>query len=138
LKGNFHDQFLEGWVGAIPPGYSADGETRMVRAMKVRAVPTPLSPLLANIALNGIEEIHQSIRYADDMVFILKPQDNAEAILEKICQFLAHRGMKISEKKTQLTRTTDGFDFLGWHSKVQANEKFRSTPSKDIIGFKYG
>jgi hypothetical protein len=23
LKGNFHDQFLEGWVGAIPPGYSA-------------------------------------------------------------------------------------------------------------------
>ena len=23
MKGNFHDQFLEGWVGAIPPGYSA-------------------------------------------------------------------------------------------------------------------
>ena len=67
----------------------------------------------------------------DDRVFILKPQDNAEAILEKICQFLAHRGMKISEKKTQLTRTTDGFDFLGWYFKVQANGKFRSTPSKD-------
>ncbi|MEW6499182.1 MAG: reverse transcriptase N-terminal domain-containing protein, partial [Cyanobacteriota bacterium] len=28
------------------------------------------SPLLANIALNGIEDIHQSVRYADDMVFI--------------------------------------------------------------------
>ncbi len=27
-----------------------------------------VSPLLANIALNGIEEIHTSIRYADDMV----------------------------------------------------------------------
>jgi len=27
-----------------------------------------VSPLLANIALNGIENIHQSIRYADDMV----------------------------------------------------------------------
>ena len=27
-----------------------------------------VSPLLANIALNGIEEIHPSIRYADDMV----------------------------------------------------------------------
>ena len=26
------------------------------------------SPLLANIALNGIEDIHNSIRYADDMV----------------------------------------------------------------------
>jgi group II intron reverse transcriptase/maturase len=27
-----------------------------------------VSPLLANIALNGIEDIHQSVRYADDMV----------------------------------------------------------------------
>jgi retron-type reverse transcriptase len=27
-----------------------------------------VSPILANIALNGIEEIHHSIRYADDMV----------------------------------------------------------------------
>ena len=36
-----------------------------------------VSPLLANIALNGIEEIHQSVRYADDMVIILKPEDNA-------------------------------------------------------------
>ncbi len=28
------------------------------------------SPLLANIALNGIEEIYKSVRYADDMVII--------------------------------------------------------------------
>ena len=27
-----------------------------------------VSPLLANIALNGIEEIHQSVRYADDFI----------------------------------------------------------------------
>ena len=25
MKGHFPDQFLEGWVGAIPPGYSAVG-----------------------------------------------------------------------------------------------------------------
>jgi RNA-directed DNA polymerase len=37
-----------------------------------------VSPLLANIALNGIEEIHNSIRYADDMVFILKPNDKGD------------------------------------------------------------
>ena len=30
-----------------------------------------VSPLLANIALNGIENIHKSVRYADDMVFVL-------------------------------------------------------------------
>ncbi len=89
-----------------------------------------VSPVLANIALNGIEEIHQSVRYADDLVIILKPQDNAEEILEKIRQFLAERGMNVSERKTKLTATTDGFDFLGWHFKVQNNGKFRCTPSE--------
>ena len=90
-----------------------------------------VSPLLANIALNGIEEIHQSVRYADDMIIILKPKDDAKTILDKISQFLAERGMNVSEKKTKLTATTDGFDFLGWHFKVQSNGKFRCTPSVD-------
>lgn len=100
-----------------------------------------VSPLLANIALNGIESIHRykddkgrvkepSIRYADDMVIILRPQDDAKTILERISEFLADRGMNVSEKKTKLTDTTDGFDFLGWHFKVQKNGKFRSTPSE--------
>ncbi len=88
-----------------------------------------VSPLLANIALNGIENLHQSVRYADDMVLILKPEENAIEILERISQFLASRGMKVSEKKTKLTATTEGFDFLGWHFKVQSNGKFRCTPS---------
>jgi RNA-directed DNA polymerase len=102
-----------------------------------------VSPLLANIALNGIENIHEykssqgkghmskpSIRYADDMVIVLRPKDNADAILEKIGEFLEARGMNVSEKKTRITATTDGFDFLGWHFKVQSNGKFRSTPSE--------
>ena len=109
-----------------------------------------ISPLLANIALNGIESIHRyhaipnyritqktgegqiiypSVRYADDMIIILRPQDDANEILGKIDKFLAARGMKVSEKKTKITAATDGFDFLGWHFKVQSNGKFRSTPS---------
>jgi group II intron reverse transcriptase/maturase len=90
-----------------------------------------VSPLLANIALNGIEDIHNSIRYADDMVFILKPRDNAEEILVQVKEFLAARGMTVSENKTKLTATTDGFDFLGFNFKVQKNGKFRSRPSED-------
>lgn len=111
-----------------------------------------ISPLLANIALNGIERIHRyhnlrgrritkntsatdiiepSIRYADDMVIILRPEDDANEILDKISQFLANRGMKVSEKKTKITAATDGFNFLGWNCKVQSNGKFRSTPSVD-------
>src|SRR4028118_969004 len=77
-----------------------------------------VSPLLANVALNGIEAIHRykdhgywyetSVRYADDMVVILRPEDNATEILERINQFLADRGRKVSEKKTKLTAATDG------------------------------
>jgi len=90
-----------------------------------------VSPLLANIALNGIEDIHPSVRYADDMVIILKQKDDAEEILGKISQFLAERGMNVSERKTKITASTDGFDFLGWHFKVQNNGKFRCVPSVD-------
>lgn len=65
------------------------------------------------------------------MVIILKPEDDAKAILDHISQFLALGGMKVSQKKTKLTATTDGFDFLGWHFRVQTNGKFRCVPSAD-------
>ena len=100
-----------------------------------------VSPLLANIALNGIESLHSyknsghiyepSIRYADDMIIILRPEDDAEVILNRIREFLAARGMKVSERKTKVTATTDGFDFLGWNFRVQKNGKFRSSPSAE-------
>jgi RNA-directed DNA polymerase len=90
-----------------------------------------VSPLLANVALNGIEAIHPSVRYADDMVFILKPQDDANKILGEISTFLAARGMNFSPGKTKITATTDGFNFLGWHFNVQKNGKFRSIPTVD-------
>ena len=97
----------------------------------MRSVPTLFSPLLANIALNGIEDIHPCVRYADDMIFFLKPQEDADKVLTKVSEFLAKRGMEISKEKTKITATTEGFDFLGWHFKVQKNGKFRSTPSKE-------
>ena len=105
-----------------------------------------VSPLIANIALNGIEKVSQkgytqsqiergkcpqSIRYADDMVIILKPEDNAKEILDNIKEFLAKMGMEISKEKTKITRATDGFDFLGWNFYVQKNGKFCCVPSKE-------
>ena len=105
-----------------------------------------VSPLLANIALNGIEEVAQkgykpsyitlnkcpqSVRYADDMVVILKPEHDTQEILDNIKDFLAERGMEISEEKTRITRATDGFDFLGWSFYVQENGKFRCVPSNE-------
>ena len=65
------------------------------------------------------------------MVFVLKPEDSAEKLLAEVKEFLAQRGMEISQKKTKVTASTDGFDFLGWHFYVQNNGKFKSTPSED-------
>ena len=59
----------------------------------------------------------------------MKPQDDAEEILAKVEEFLAERGMNVSKKKTKVTASTDGFNFLGWNFFVQKNGKFRSIPS---------
>jgi len=101
-----------------------------------------ISPLLANIALNGIEEVTDGIykrinhkvlclRYADDLVFICKPEHNIALVKEQASKFLEERGLKIKESKTHIVKFTDGFDFLGWNFKVKPNGKFISTPSKE-------
>jgi RNA-directed DNA polymerase len=123
----------------IAPGFIRTGLRRCLKAGVNPEFPeqgTPqggvVSPLLANIALNGIESIGQSVRYADDMVFFLKPGEDENKLLDKVSKFLAERGMKVSEKKTKVTASTDGFDFLGWNFFVQGNNgKFRSVPSEE-------
>lgn len=100
-----------------------------------------ISPLLCNIALNGIEDLfnevrgkesrQRGLRYADDMIFFLKPKEDPITLRSKLDQFLAERGLKIKESKSQLVKSTDGFDFLGWHFKVkEKNHKFVCYPSK--------
>lgn len=89
-----------------------------------------VSPLLANIALHGLEDLGKGYRYADDCVFILKPKDNPEKLRNKIDEFLAIRGLKVKEAKTQLVASTEGFDFLGWQFRIKRNGKFISTPSE--------
>lgn len=90
-----------------------------------------INPLLANIALNGIEEIHPTVRYAHDLIFILKPEHKETDILKQVENFLSQRGMNSSKKKTKVTDMQTGFNFLGWHFVVRPNGKFISTPSKE-------
>ncbi len=91
-----------------------------------------VSPLLANIALNGIEDIHYSIRYADDMVYILKPKDNEVEILEKIKKFLADGGNRrfVSPDATRLNFTFFT-PFLGRNDK-----KYKSITLPSSIPFR--
>ena len=100
-----------------------------------------ISPLLCNIALHGIEDIwneticktriHQrGLRYADDLIYFIKPNEDVHLLRNKIDKFLAERGLNVKESKTKLVKSTEGFDFLGWHFKVKIkNNKFVSYPT---------
>jgi len=95
-----------------------------------------ISPLLANISLNGIEDCFKNknitcLRYADDLVFICKPGVNIYELRLSINSFLEERGLQVKESKTKIVKATEGFDFLGWNFKVKPNEKFIITPTKD-------
>jgi group II intron reverse transcriptase/maturase len=113
-----------------------------------------ISPLLANLVLHGLEDIGYLIRYkcinrkspkereiialkgfryADDIVYILKPEDDEIKLRQLIDKFLAERGLKVKEAKTKLVKSTDGFDFLGWNFKVKPNGKFISTPTSKAV-----
>ena len=66
------------------------------------------------------------------MIFFLKPGEDPLALRLKLNNFLVERGLKIKESKTHLVKSTQGFDFLGWHFKVKdKNSKFVSYPAKE-------
>ncbi len=103
-----------------------------------------ISPLLANIALDGFENLGsdqwkrrrsrpliRGIRYADDAVFIYKPEADTKKLREDIDEFLKSRGLRINETKTKVSKATEGFDFLGWRFRVNSRGVFKSTPSSE-------
>lgn len=111
-----------------------------------------ISPLLANLVLHGLEHVGHDLRYrisnrkrgveitalngfryADDVVYILNPGDDEKALRGLIEDFLSERGLKLKESKTRLVKSTEGFDFLGWHFKVKPNGRLTVIPSKKSI-----
>jgi RNA-directed DNA polymerase len=106
-----------------------------------------ISPLLANAALNGLEELLRKetvrmryrekvypkinlVRYADDFVITAKTEEIAERVTGMVRQFMAERGLQLSEEKTVITHISEGFDFLGWNVKKYRNGKVLTKPSK--------
>ena len=83
-----------------------------------------ISPTLANITLNGMERLIKEqyprtkginfVRYADDFVVTCPDKDTAGRIKHMLTDFLAERGLILSEEKTLITHISEGFDFLGW------------------------
>ncbi len=114
-----------------------------------------ISPILANMVLDGIQErlynkyhvgnqtgrysSYKSAqmkvnyaRYADDFIVTAATREIALEIKEIIKEFLAVRGLELSEEKTLVTHVEEGFDFLGWTFRKFRN-KLIIRPSKDSI-----
>lgn len=111
----------------------------------VRGTPQggPISPLLANLVLDGLEkEIHavrkqgdkvNFIRFADDFIVTAKsPEILKEKVIPIIENFLAQRGLSLSQEKTKIVHIEEGFDFLGFNVRKYKG-KFLCKPSKSSI-----
>jgi len=78
-----------------------------------------ISPILANMALDGLERAlgdrFRVIRYADDFVVAGKSREELHSrALPAVKGFLAERGLTLASRKTHITNIEDGFDFLGF------------------------
>ncbi|MFN6488086.1 MULTISPECIES: group II intron reverse transcriptase [unclassified Nostoc] len=140
VTGNCHASFGE-----------RDRETRKLQDLKVRSVPTLFSPLLANIALHGMEERVKQyaqtlkgaksnnrkalslIRYADDFLIIHEDIGVVQACQKIIADWLSGIGLELKPSKTKLTHTLNefngnvGFDFLGFHVQQYKVGNYRGT-----------
>jgi RNA-directed DNA polymerase len=97
-----------------------------------------ISPLLANIALHGMEEalgikyrhvrtegnwvLHPKslalIRYADDFLVFCHTKEEAEEAKRKLEIWFKERGLAFSEEKTRIVHLEEGFDFLGFNVRL--------------------
>jgi len=98
-----------------------------------------ISPILANMTLNGIEKLLREqfpgekihpIRYADDLIVTAPSKELAEEVQMTLVPFLSERGLEFSEEKTKIVHVSEGFDFLGWNFRKWNGKKMIIRPSK--------
>lgn len=106
-----------------------------------------ISPVLANLALDGLEKVLEShfgkkntkasyktkvnyVRYADDFIITGISRDLLVNEVKPVVEsFMAERGLSLSPEKTLITHITDGFDFLGQNVR-KYNDKCLIKPSR--------
>lgn len=106
-----------------------------------------ISPTLANATLDGMEKLLEEnyaarykdgklyypkvhlVRYADDFCVTAEQRETLEDIKVLLTEFLAKRGLTLSEEKTKITHVRDGFDFLGFNVR-KYNGTLLIKPSK--------
>jgi hypothetical protein len=97
---------------------------------------SPISPLLANIALNVLDTewakagqgLGVLVRFADDFVILCRSRARVEEARRRVVVVLAGLGLQLNPDKTRiacLTRGAEGFDFLGFHHHKVESWKWR-------------
>lgn len=88
-----------------------------------------VSPLLANIALHGMEDAigvkynangeligkRSIVRYADDFLVFCESEEDTIRCQEILREWLSIRGLQLSEEKTRIVHISKGFNFLGFN-----------------------
>lgn len=120
-----------------------------------------ISPLLANIALNGIETLVTQFkrvrigyytdkktgytrkkksyydkygfnRYADDFIITAETQEDIREIIPVVNEALRERGLELNQDKTKITHIKEGFNYLGWNVR-QYKGKLLTIPQKQKV-----
>ena len=102
----------------------------------------PLSPVLANVALHGLETALATsqpqrqkpyvIRYADDLVILHPDLETLQMLHLQTESWLADMGLNLKAAKTCITHTlcehegNVGFDFLGFNVRQYSTGKYHS------------
>jgi len=108
-----------------------------------------ISPALSNMTLDGLEAaVYASVgstaharsnsqlnvvRYADDFVVTGISKEVLESkVLPAVKQFMAARGLELSDEKTRITHISEGFDFLGQNVRKYSG-KLLIKPAKKSV-----
>lgn len=124
-------KLLRGWLRA---GVFEGGIVSQVEAGSPQG--SPISPLLANIALHVLDEawrqdgqrLGQLVRYCDDFVVLCPTRERAEHARVLAAQALEPLGLHLHSDKTRivcLRNGEQGFDFLGFHHRMVESSKRR-------------
>jgi RNA-directed DNA polymerase len=121
-----------------------------------------ISPLLANIALDGMEALIKTskktrrytwfdknrgkykqtnhisdkygfIRYADDFLITAENREDLEEILPVTREWLKIRGLQLNEEKTQIKNIEEGIDFLGFTIRQFKGKTLEKPQKKKVL-----
>ncbi|MCV6547907.1 MAG: CRISPR-associated endonuclease Cas1 [Cohaesibacter sp.] len=117
-----HNGLMERWAESCTPGPL----TQLIWSWITSASPSgrgvaqgsPISPLLANLYLDRLDEAFarqdaRIVRFADDFVILCQNQHGAEAAMGKVKRLLEQHGLELNEEKSQVRNFDQGFKFLG-------------------------